>query len=227
MCDWNHVDCGVGSCIGKIHLRAQVSTVALRLTVGTSRALRTLSTYSPSAASAKGWAGLKGVTIVFLGQVFSLYEGSSLLAFNHLPHTDFFRRDSPSAPEFESKGLVNPVCHLERCAIYDGGSRAFEPHTYLNNVRKYWLAMRAHAQEISMEQLLGTKSSLLDYGLSYDSWSERRPWWASVEAEELQSLYRAGVEALHALQTLQLEDICEERLAQIEKKEREIDGQLH
>ena len=42
------------------------------------------------------------------------------------------------APEFVESQYKNPMFPVERCTIYDAGSRAFEPECYLRDVLEYW-----------------------------------------------------------------------------------------
>jgi hypothetical protein len=55
-----------------------------------------------------------------------------------LPGTDLLRRDALLAPEFTASQFDAVTHPLERCAIYDAGSRAFDVAAYLRDVRRYW-----------------------------------------------------------------------------------------
>jgi hypothetical protein len=52
--------------------------------------------------------------------------------------TDLLRRDGAIAPEFIASQYENPAFPLERCTIYDAGSRAFHVPEYLEDVIDYW-----------------------------------------------------------------------------------------
>ncbi len=61
--------------------------------------------------------------------------------------TDLLRRDSLLTPEFmdsQSEGL--PYA-LERCTIYDAGSRAFHIAEYLEDLREYWGQVKELAEQ--------------------------------------------------------------------------------
>lgn len=52
--------------------------------------------------------------------------------------TDLLRTKSDVAPEFVESQFENPCYPLERCTIYDAGSRAFWIPEYLEDVKDYW-----------------------------------------------------------------------------------------
>lgn len=198
----------------------------LILTIGTSRIREMLGTYISTLKTS--WTSrFQGATVVYLEEVFSLYVGNSLLASTHLPYTDFFRKDHPSAIEFEAASLETAVCYLERCAIYDGGSRAFEPKVYLNNLREYWIARVREEDHLDVITLLRLKSNLLDYQLDFARWLEKRPWWDSINHDELRRLHGRGQEELAALLARSIRDISEERLTTINERIGIYYGGLH
>ena len=158
----------------------------------------------------------KGATIIFLEQMFNLYDGKMpLLSNTHLPMTDFFRNFFPRAVAFERESLKNPICLVERCAIYDGGSRSFEPRTYLNNLELYWTRLREFSHESLME-LLALKSDLFDCRLSFEAWMTKRQWWSKEDdLARLRELYDLGAAALSFFENASVSEICERRLEEI------------
>lgn len=59
-----------------------------------------------------------------------------------LPGTDLVRHPGLLAPEFELSQYDSISFPLERCTIYDAGSRAFRVDTHLKDVAEYWKIMR-------------------------------------------------------------------------------------
>lgn len=158
---------------------------------------------------------LKGVTVIYLENVFHLFSGEQRLA-AHLPLTDFFRKEYPRTLEVEQKSLINYHCFLERCAIYDGGSRTFEPHTYLENLLKYWNTLGNTRQNIS--ELLSIKTDIGDYELNFDEWLKRRPWWINLETpKKLTMLHQMGRKSLESLKKQSLFDLAQSRIKKIER----------
>lgn len=58
-----------------------------------------------------------------------------------LTGTDLLRGGALLAPEFLSSQYDNPCSALERCAIYDAGSRAFYTRSHYQDVLDYWRAV--------------------------------------------------------------------------------------
>lgn len=80
-----------------------------------------------------------------------------------IPGTDLLRRDSLLAQEFIDSQYVSPAFPLERCAIYDAGSRAFWIPEYLEDVRDYWQqTLRLGEEGLSFEELLEERFPELD-----------------------------------------------------------------
>ncbi len=189
------------------------------VTVGTIEALQAIQEYQQELQHAWG-AQFEGITILFLEQIFSLYTSTSLLYTTnsllkaiHLPFTDFFRMSYPNTFEFEAESVANPICFLERCAIYDGGSRAFEPAMYMHNIYSYWKHLKEYSSSLTVEDVLQLKSNFLDYDLDYDHWLKKRAWLKEDRAErELKSLYENGHKALQVLCAEKLSVLCERRI---------------
>jgi hypothetical protein len=52
--------------------------------------------------------------------------------------TDLLRANGLLAPEFILSNYESPAFPIERCTIYDAGSRAFDVVEYLADVTEYW-----------------------------------------------------------------------------------------
>lgn len=79
----------------------------------------------------------RGAKVIYLEGCFAVAEATSPLQIK-IPGTDLLRRDSLVAPEFLNSQKQNPCYPLERCTIYDAGSRAFHVKEYLEDVKDYW-----------------------------------------------------------------------------------------
>lgn len=86
-----------------------------------------------------------GTHVVYLEGKFSLVNSQSPLHIA-LPGTDLVKLDALLTPEFELS-LYDAVPYiLERCVIYDAGSRAFDVPEYLEDVLHYWEQVRRLAK---------------------------------------------------------------------------------
>ena len=194
----------------------------LIFTIGTSTIKEVLDEYDKKLRRVWG-STFQGITLVFLEGIFYLYRGDvALLSSTHLPFTDFFRKDFPVAIEFERKCLMTPSCFMERCAIYDGGSRAFEPKLYLNNLQKYWKSIGELSYHLDLIDLVSLKSNLTDYQHNFTGWIERRPWWNNIEEYELRTLHQQGQEALATLKTRSIAEVAHKRLTEINERSHRV-----
>ncbi len=86
-----------------------------------------------------------GTHVVYLEGKFSLVDSQTPLHIG-LPGTDLVKLDALLTPEFELS-LYDAIPHiLERCVIYDAGSRAFDVPEYLEDVLHYWEQVRRLAK---------------------------------------------------------------------------------
>jgi len=85
------------------------------------------------------FSSYRGSIVVYFEGIFSIANKESPLAIK-IEGTDLLRRASTLAPEFIESQYEKPSYPLERCAIYDAGSRAFELREYLNDLQEYWEA---------------------------------------------------------------------------------------
>jgi len=83
------------------------------------------------------FAGYRKTTLIFLEGCFQVPDLTSTLAIR-LTGTDLLRLGAVMAPEFIESQYEDPAYPLERCAIYDAGSRAFWVREYADDVRNYW-----------------------------------------------------------------------------------------
>jgi hypothetical protein len=104
----------------------------------------------------------KSIVIYFEG-CFKVADTESDL-FIKITGTDLLRVGSLMAPEFIESQYKNPSYPLERCTIYDAGSRAFWLPEYLNDVQKYWESVLYLADTgITYKELLNRRFPELDY----------------------------------------------------------------
>lgn len=78
-----------------------------------------------------------------------------------IPCTDLMPLNALLAPELEQELLTHPIKALERCIVYDGGSRGFHPEHHLKDVLEY-------IQQLQQE----TKKGATLYDLILDRWQD-------------------------------------------------------
>ena len=93
-------------------------------------------------------------TVVYFEGIFGVAGPRTPITIK-LDGTDLLRRDGVMAPEFIDSQYDNPCYPLERCTIYDAGSRAFHVPEYLEDVVDYWRQVSSQADGgMSLEELL-------------------------------------------------------------------------
>jgi len=102
----------------------------------------------------------KGSTVIYFEGRFPVASPETPLRIK-LTGTDLLRHGDTMAPEFLESQYQNPMFPVERCTIYDAGSRAFEPEVYLEDVLEYWKAVLA-LDPLSFADYLAERCPLLD-----------------------------------------------------------------
>lgn len=137
--------------------------------------------------------------------------------------TDLIRSDSLIAPEFEASQWDDVAFPLERCTIYDAGSRAFDVPRYIDDVLEYWEEVATLAsQGLSLNEAIEERFPTDDYA-SLDSFLEkRRCQWKGIDQQTFNRLYRryldrwadgpANLDSAEALAA-----VCERRIQQLKR----------
>jgi len=83
------------------------------------------------------WPDFGGSTVVYFEGCFAVADAETEMSVK-LTGTDLIRTNSLLAPEFVESQYECPSYPLERCTIYDAGSRAFYVPEYLEDLVDYW-----------------------------------------------------------------------------------------
>lgn len=137
----------------------QVSGITF-VTIGSPRAHQVLE--EMDAFYRETFESYQGATLVYLEGVFQMATFSTPMRIK-LDGTDLLRSDSLLAPEFIASQYENPTYPLERCTIYDAGSRAFDIVEYFEDVMDYWTQTLSLAKKgVSFRELLRERFHELD-----------------------------------------------------------------
>jgi uracil phosphoribosyltransferase len=129
-------------------------------TYGSPRALEILS--NTDARCRERFPGYEGTCLVYLEGCFSVPTPETDLRIK-VTGTDLLRLEAVMAPEFISSQYEDPSYPLQRCTIYDAGSRAFWPPEYIADLEDYWTRTAALADSgVTFEQLLAERFPTLD-----------------------------------------------------------------
>lgn len=143
------------------------------------------------AAFRKDFPGYQQTHLVYLEGRFELAEANTPLTIA-IPGTDLLRTRALLAPEFERSQYALDAAALERCAIYDAGSRAFDVLEYAEDVLGYWeqmklLSRRGH----TLAEALAERWPEGDYADLATLAAARSQIWRGLPPEFLSELWAA------------------------------------
>lgn len=102
----------------------------------------------------------EGTTVVYFEGCFPVANPETTLRIK-ITGTDLLRHGNDMTPDFLESQYESALYPLERCTIYDAGSRAFESRVYLEDVLEYWEAV-AGFSGVSFEEYLRERCPDLD-----------------------------------------------------------------
>lgn len=106
----------------------------------------------------------EGTTLIYLEGCFTVPVPETPLKIK-LTGTDLVRLNAVMAPDFIESQYDDPGAPIQRCTIYDAGSRAFWPPEYLEDLHGYWSEVKALADGgLSFKDLLKERFPDLDPG---------------------------------------------------------------
>lgn len=104
----------------------------------------------------------RGSNVIYIEGIFQAATPETAMKIK-IDGTDLLRTDSILAPEFIESQYEYPSFPLERCTIYDAGSRAFDIDEYLQDVKEYWHQTMLLAEGgMSFKELLKERFPELD-----------------------------------------------------------------
>ena len=106
----------------------------------------------------------QSTTLCYLEGRFTVPSPSTPLSIK-ITGTDLVKYDALMAPEFIDSQYLSPTFPLERCIIYDAGSRAFWLPEYLEDVIEYWHNVCELAtQGVTFNQMINERTPFVDEG---------------------------------------------------------------
>lgn len=150
--------------LGELLEAARASGTQLKrivfFTFGGVRALEILQ--DMDARCRRSFPDYEGTKLVYFEGVFTVPDRATPLSIK-LPGTDLLRYGARMAPEFVASQYEDPAYPIERCVIYDAGSRAFATDEYIEDVLAYWRQTRVLAYSgVTYAQLLAERFPGLD-----------------------------------------------------------------
>ncbi|GAA1862773.1 phosphoribosyltransferase [Actinomadura bangladeshensis] len=104
-------------------------------------------------------------------------------------HYDFLRSGYRPTPEFELARLAEGGSLFEKCAVYDGGLRAFSPDVHLRGRADWWRQLSQN-EDLSLYDLGRAVAGLDEFDRPYAAWLSSLHYHA--DATTLQRIYELG-----------------------------------
>lgn len=105
--------------------------------------------------------GYRETYVIYLEGRFTVPDINTSLTIR-LTGTDLLRYKALMAPEFVESQYENPAYPIERCIIYDAGSRAFWIPEYVDDVIGYWRQNLKLGRKMTYEELVHERMPELD-----------------------------------------------------------------
>ena len=185
-------------------------------TIGCHRAEEVLATMD--ALLRETFPGYERTVLVYFEAKFMLVDSRTVLRIG-TPGTDLVRRGGLLSPELEGSQYDRSTFLLERCCIYDAGSRAFDIPAYARDVVEYWQRVLAYAEEgWTLKEALAERWPEAG-GLDHDAFvADRAERWKGVDGHFLEDLYhrqRAFFRGDGAGASAALAALCRERIVRL------------
>ncbi|MDD5556521.1 MAG: hypothetical protein PHN82_04630 [bacterium] len=161
------------------------------------------------------------VAVYFEGK-FHLADSKTAVRIKH-QGTDLMRSPCLLAPEFELSQYESVAHPLERCVIYDAGTRAFDVGEYMDKLESYWRELR-HLGESgwTLERALRERWPEEEYRLPFEAFRKAKAaLWQGVDDAFLRRLHAAHRRrwtkafARRAKTARALIEVCDRRLREI------------
>jgi len=179
----------------------------------------------------EAFPGYRETHAVYLEGKFRLVDSATRLMIA-IQGTDLIRRDCLLAPEFERSQYDSLGVALERCTIYDAGSRAFDVIEYLTDVIHYWEQVRRLARRgYTLREALLERWPESDYGDLDGFLAARRLRWELVPDDCLRELWECRQRRWSeeftrwAATSAALESVCDDRLQTLQAILAEAQGE--
>lgn len=181
------------------------------LTIGTVNALEVAKELNEKIA--EQWSDFKEIVLVFYEGIFSTYEDRGMTYLN-TPKIDFMPRKGFICPEYRQSLLENKTAIFEKCVVYDGGGRRFEPTEHIGVLLNYWRQLCGlHA--LNVLDFLEEKKGY-GRGCTFEEWLEKNHYTLLIEqTSTLHKLYLDEEKFAQQLNTDTFAELCRQRYEEL------------
>lgn len=133
------------------------------------------------------WCKFEGISVVFIESIFTTYPNIGITGLN-LPGVDFSLNGGFLAPEYRNSLMDDYHIILEKCVIYDGGTRRFEQSDHISCILNYWKNLIVKANHIEIRDFLEEKYGYC-VSLPFEQWRKRN-YYEGLGIDKLERLYK-------------------------------------
>lgn len=192
-----------------VEIDSHVRGVVL-FTIGCHKAEKVLSDFEIRARQA--FPEYEKTVLVYLEGKFRLVDSKTELRIG-IPGTDLIRPGALLAPELVLSQYQSPPFMLERCAIYDAGSRAFDIPRYVEDVLEYWEQLRELGRQgLRLSDAYEERWPAAPFAQREAFLEQARQWWRGVDEQLLIDIYEAHHAFRDAGDADALVALCDDRL---------------
>jgi len=158
--------------------------------------------------------------VIYLEGRFKLASDSDSLRIK-ITDTDLLRYPALLSPEFELSQYSSLAYPLERCIIYDGGSRSFNVKKHMREVVEYWETLSK--EDMTLEEALKERWPEKEYATKEEFLKYKKETWQGTSKDTLNKIYDAYANRWttsfkkKASKKESLEKFCTQRIAKLIK----------
>ncbi len=159
--------------------------------------------------------GYEETIVIYIEGKFHLADSKTDVAIK-IQGTDLLRHPALLAPEFLLSQFKTFSPPLERCAVYDGGTRSFDVPEYLEDVAGYWRKVRSLAESgVTLAEYMEERLPTIPWTLPLPEFTKhQKDRYPSLDQAAIEELYYEGSQFRKKLysERYTLLDLCEEKL---------------
>lgn len=160
------------------------------------------------------WPSFEGIIPVFYEGIFNVYDNSGITKLNTVG-LDFYLADAFILPQLRFSYFDQPSAIFEKCVIYDGGDRRFNPTAHMNLICNYW-------HRLLLDESYDVATLLLEkYGhdasVSYNEWLVYTGYDRIDFEANLPEIYDKEMKMIEGIDNSSFRLLCKRRISDLLK----------
>lgn len=181
-------------------------------TIGTYNTLTTILELNKLLCSR--WGSFEGIIPVFYEAIFNVYSDSGITGLN-TKGLDFYLADAFVVPQLRAAYIDRWSALFEKCAIYDGGDRRFNPEAHMRLICDYWYKL-ASTSSYGVGEFLIEKIGY-DNNITFNEWLEQNGYKEHDYGVDLRTVYQKELKMIESTLNSDFILFCNTRLNQLKQ----------